>query len=240
MRVQWSVALLGGFLSFVFAAAPAPAWAGPLTNDSFETPPVSAGNYVNIAVGGEAAAGFTGWTVASGNIDVVNLTAPFLGVNWSVPAIDGNQILDLNGTTIGSISQDFTTVIGQSYAYQFWYTNNPLGGINESASVGLLDVATNAGLGSKSISHTSATLTDPDWKLGIGFFTAIGSTTRITFASTSNLGDSSGGIMIDAVGINLAPAQAVPEPTTLLMAGMGLAPFIAGALRRRQATGARV
>jgi hypothetical protein len=237
MRVEWSVLLFGFFLSLAVAVSPAQTLAGPvLVNPGFETPPVSAGNYLNIAVGGEAAAGFTGWTVVSGDVDVTNLTAPFFGINWAVPAKEGDQVLDLNGFTIGSISQDFVTTAGQSYAYQFWYTNNPLGGTNETASVSLLDVATSTGLGLQTVSHTSATLTDADWKFFTGFFTAIGAATRITFASTSGLGDSSGGIIIDAVGVDIAAPRAAPEPSTFAMAGMGLfALFGARTIRRRQA-----
>jgi len=238
MRLQRSVVLLGGFLSLISAIAPGKALAFPLlTNGSFEAPAVVPGTFVNIVVGGEAVAGFTGWTIGTGDIDVVNLTAPQFGVSWAIPSKDGDQLLDLNGFTIGSISQVFATTIGEHYAYQFWYTNNPLSPGNESASVTLTDVGTNTDLDLLLVSHTSATGTEPDWKFATGFFTALGATTRITFASTSNLFGSSGGIFIDAVGVDVAPPQAVPEPSTLVMAGVGLVALFGAGARRRQASG---
>lgn len=240
MRVSRSVVVLGGLLSLISAITPNRALAFPLlTNGSFEEPPIAAGSFLNIAVGGEAAAGFTGWTVTTGSVDVTNLTAPLFSINWAVPAKDGDQILDLNGTTIGSISQEFATAIGEHYVYQFWYTNNPLSPAGESASVTLSDVATSTDLDLLVVSHTSATGAEPDWKFATGLFTALGTTTRISFASTSNPGEPSGGIFIDAVSVDVAPPQAVPEPSTFLMAGMGfVALFGARAARRRRIAGA--
>ncbi|HEY9824915.1 MAG TPA: DUF642 domain-containing protein [Stenomitos sp.] len=173
-----------------------------VVNGSFEQPanPPAPGNFRTIVPGQESASGFNGWKVVSGNIDVVDATAPLLGINWGTQgAISGSQILDLNGDVGGRISQVITTVAGTPYTLSFNYTNNPLGAGNEKASVDIINVANRAVLLTKSFTHTSATLTNPDWKFLKLRFTATGTKTRLVFRSTSNLSDPSGGIILDAV-----------------------------------------
>lgn len=106
-----------------------------IVNGSFEVPanPPAPGNFLTIGPGAEATNGFTGWTITTGNIDVVDATAAVVGINWGAQgAIDGGQILDLNGTTSGGIAQNFVTTAGQQYQVTFSFANNPLGGGGES------------------------------------------------------------------------------------------------------------
>lgn len=200
--------------------------AGLIINGSFEAPTVAPGNYLDINPGQESADGFTGWKVVSGNIDVVNGTAPLFGENWgSQAAINGSQILDLNGFTEGTISQQFTTTPGQTYTLGFWYANNAVDNsppYPHTADITLADIGTtNNILASTTITHDTSILSTPDWDFLSLNFVAQGTTTQLTFASTSGLNDPSGGVVLDAVTVNPASANAAPEPTSLTLLGMG-------------------
>jgi hypothetical protein len=211
--------------------------AGLVVNGSFEQPGVAPGTFIDISPGQEAGVGFTGWTVGRGNVDVVNATAPIFGINWGAQAtITGSQLLDLNGFTEGSIYQNLTTVAGQVYTLSFWYANNPVGNnppYPHTADVFVADIGTtNNPLGMTSIAHNTSTLTSPNWQFRSLNFVAQGSTTRLTFASTSNPGDPSGGVVLDAVDVNAAPAAA-PEPSSVVLLGLGGLGVI-GWFRRRK------
>jgi subtilisin-like proprotein convertase family protein len=89
-----------------------------VANGSFETPSTAPGSVIGNMTGGQ----LTGWTVGSGNIDLVNN-------NFCQPAA-GNQCVDLDGNTPGSIYQDIPTVTGQVYTLRFAHAANPvLGGV---------------------------------------------------------------------------------------------------------------
>ncbi|MGB8702661.1 MAG: DUF642 domain-containing protein [Thermosynechococcaceae cyanobacterium] len=203
-RPVFIVAVLFFMLQAAGHAQPAPK--NLLVNGSFESPsnPPAPGAFVTLSGGGEAAVGFTGWRIACpGSIDVVDFTAPLLGVDWgSQAAVNGSQILDLNGNTIGSLDQVFPTVAGRLYKLSFSYTNNPIGGGNESALVQLVNIgATRTVLLSKTIKHTTATLTQPNWKSLAVTFKATGPITQVIFTSTSGASDGGGGIMLDSVKV---------------------------------------
>lgn len=74
-----------------------------ISNGGFEVPALAtAGNYQNIASGGEPA-GFD-WLIFSGDVDVAHLpVSPFI----EYAAYEGNQALDLNGNQKGAIYQDY-------------------------------------------------------------------------------------------------------------------------------------
>jgi hypothetical protein len=94
----------------VFAAVWTSCGAG-LVNGDFESPVVTGqGLPANVAPPG------FGWTIASGDIDI-------LGTYWQ-PAT-GFQSLDLNGSTTGSIYQDFTFDSAGTWAFSFSLSANP-------------------------------------------------------------------------------------------------------------------
>ena len=176
-----------------------------------------------------------GWTIVSGSVDIVPSTG-----SW--PAYQGNQSLDLDGHSAGTISQTFDTTAGMTYQLSFAYANNPGGGAAaagddpgnpvRTATVSVLDDGGSTLL-SQDIGHEGSTAADMNWTIFTGSFTAHSATTTLVFTSTDPA-TSYGGIALDAVSV-----QAVPEPPGLALVGAGLATLAgyAGWRRRNPANG---
>jgi hypothetical protein len=223
MRLHAKLAICG--LTLFIAGAAAPALAA-LLNGGFETPALAPGGFQTITPGSEPV-GFA-WTVASGDVDLGNApVVPFI----LYTAYEGVQALDLNGTTSGSIYQEFATVFGQEYQLSFAFADNPTEGGLSSAAVNITDMTTSSILVNSTVSHSTSTNSPAfaDWQISVNTFTAIGPLTRLTFTSTSASTSSSGGIVLDDV--NLTP---IPEPSTCALAAIGVLSLIA--FRRRKAT----
>lgn len=176
-----------------------------LLNGGFESPsdPPAPGNYLTIAPGQERVAGFCGWRVESGTVDVVDAQAPLFGINWvSQPSIDGLQVFDLNGINNGTIRQTFGTIANQTYTLTFGMANNPLSGGPETGRVLVTDHPTGTVLLDLPLAHSNSTLTQPNWVNVSQPFTAAGAITRIRFISTTTPdGGASGGLVLDGVSI---------------------------------------
>jgi hypothetical protein len=142
--------------------------------------------------------------------DVKILRLPFPSENIQFTAFEGNQILDLNGTTRGAIRQDFLTSAGQDYVLTFAYANNPSANGVSNADVFLSDVVSSATLLNEPIPHGNSTNLNAQYIRFEGFFTAVGPLTRLEFVSTSPDGSPNGGILIDDVSV-------VPEPPAALL-----------------------
>ncbi|HQR09574.1 MAG TPA: DUF642 domain-containing protein [Gemmatales bacterium] len=189
-----------------------------LINGGFETPAEPVNLYRLITPGNEPV-GF-GWTVGLNSVEIQRQgyvggggTLPFNGASY-----EGLQLLDLDGfPNPGSITQTFTTTPGVQYALNFAYANNPYrvgspaqATVSVQDAVGLTNLITPL-----AFSHNTSTVSNYFWNLsGPLSFTASGTSTKLSFVSNNGSGDA--GIYLDAISV-----VAVPEPSTLVLVGMG-------------------
>ena len=198
--------LLAGAVALIPAASSA-----QVVNGGFEAP-----NVANPCCNTVPPASLPGWTVNTGNVNVVNGTFSSVAGNL---AFEGNQYLDLVGQGgVGSISQIVSTVAGQSYNLSFMYSHNVFSGVpSASAAVsldGLADV----------IIHSTGSNANLDWQNYSGSFDATGPSATLLFTNLS--GGTNEGIFLDAVSLTAA----VPEPSTWAMLLIGF--FGIGAILR--------
>ena len=190
------------FLGICLIAGVTASFANVLNNGSFETPVVPQGSYQTIAQGAEPA-GF-GWSVVSGNVDVVTQ-----GVVGAGTAFDGLQFLDLDGNMPGAIAQTFATRPGAVYTLKFAYANNfSAGSMSSQAVVSVVDATTSANLiPPLAIAHSSSSTSGLTWTQSATIqFTAQGATTTLVFTSTDP-SNSSTGILLDAISVDLVVAS---------------------------------
>ena len=123
-------------------------------------------------------------------------------------AFAGNQSLDLDGISPGTISQTFATTPGMAYAVDFAYSNNPER--TYASHIANVTVMGTAGLLNSVIQHDSATggqfatLAQMDYKLFHGLFTADSANATITFTSLDPANQFSG-VILDAVKVGVVP-----------------------------------
>ncbi len=221
MASNWWVVLLG-----IGLFCPAASRADLIVNGGFETPAVGATGISVISPGAEP--GGFGWTVGAGTVEVFGELGALPG-----PAFDGIQLLDLNGISVGALSQTFATVAGHDYWIEFAYANNYVHtgpGNPALALVSLFDAASSADLISPMlISHGTSAVGNLDWTLATLRFTAIGSLTTLRFDSQSPT--PFGGILLDGV----RGSAAIPEPSSVVLLGIGA--VVAGCWWRRNRAG---
>ncbi|MFB8237593.1 choice-of-anchor C family protein [Kitasatospora purpeofusca] len=82
---------------------------------SFETPKAPANSFTPLTAGQTIGP----WSVASGSVDLIG--AGF----WQ--AAEGDQSVDLNGNSAGTVTQRFTTVPGATYSVTYSLAGNPAG-----------------------------------------------------------------------------------------------------------------
>jgi choice-of-anchor C domain-containing protein len=162
------------------------------------------------------------WCVTQGTVD-------WIGNLWQSPPPGGNSI-DLDGNTIGGISQDIVTVPGLTYLLSFWLAGNPAG----PPPIKTLSVTASAA--SKEFTFDVTNTSYPDnmgWTAESFAFTAASPTTTIGFASFDSLsvGFNSGTPYYGPV-VGDVSVSAVPEPAAILLMGTLLL-GLAGALKRR-------
>ena len=178
-RVSALPALLASLAIGLMATTTASAAA--LSNGSFETP-VATGTFQNFAAGQAIGA----WTVASGNVDLVHSNL------WT--AADGDQSVDLNGSTPGSLCQSFDTQAGSDYVVSFSMSRN--GG----AASATMDVTVDGTVFGSYVHNVPWTAADPAWQPHSLQFTASGASTSLCFVSTTTATVAHGPV-VDAVAL---------------------------------------
>ena len=154
-------------------------------NGSFETGAYvqDAGGYgyMTVEASTPQAGVIDGWTVSNGEID-------WIGKYWT--ASEGSKSIDLNGLKPGAISQTFATTPNSNYVVAFKLAANP-DNYNNDFGAPALKTLTVAATGSGNTTATysfDATGHSHDamgWKDAAYSFVAKGSSTTITFASTT-------------------------------------------------------
>lgn len=190
-----------------------------LINGSFEAPPIAYGAGYTVAP-----VGF-GWTIASGNIELLS------SAYWQ-PS-NGNQSIDLNGSTTGSIYQDFIFSSSQTWVVKFDMSANPdLNTRGDSAGSGLKSMRVDFGtpglmttLGTYSLDSAPRTIANMQY---VSFSTPeilVSDSVVYRLQFTSLVGGINGPVL-DNVQL-----QVVPEPSAAALLCSSLVGFIA--LRRR-------
>jgi hypothetical protein len=202
----------------------------PLLNGGFESP-----SLVNPTFAFDVGVAFptnfiTGWTVTQGTVDLTGTCC--------IPAHSGVNSVDLVGSGFGNgaITQTFTTVAGQQYDLTFWYTHNFGASAASFSANAIVKDSSNAVLQTTSVTHNLAsTLANPNWTLSSSLFTALSTTTTLTFLNTA--GAFNGGIYLDDVSID--PVNAVngtPIPGALPLFASGLGALCLLTWRRKRKT----
>jgi subtilisin-like proprotein convertase family protein len=156
-------------------------------SNGFEGPPngsPSAGSYF----GG-------GWLVNSGDVDVV-----YNGVYGpGIPtAYQGTNFIDLNGVGPADITTNVSTVVGQTYALNFAFAQNP-DGPNNGSPTAAVDVRQNSTLvGFVSLTTSGFSWSNLGWSTTSFVFTATAPVTQIEFVSSTT---GNYGMLLDAVSL---------------------------------------
>jgi membrane carboxypeptidase/penicillin-binding protein PbpC len=173
-----------------------------LTNCSFELPTITAGTYSLFS----SDAGIDGWTVAgaAGNVDTLSTT--FTQNGYSFVSEDGQQAMDLTGTTntATGVAQTVTTTVGTHYTLSFWVGNvvNPDGIFGVTSTVNVLINGTQV-LAAENSGGMGTTMLN--WQQFSWEFVAASTATTIAFINGDPSNDTSN--FIDNVILSVASAQ---------------------------------
>lgn len=158
-----------------------------IANGSFECPSIWQQNSVVEYDAGSTA--ITGWTVSSGSVDLVGSSY------WT--AQDGNQSIDLAGSSSGALSQTVLTTSGDKYTLSWYMAAN----LNCGQAIKTMNVSWNgASVATPTFDGTGHTSTSMGWTQGSIVVTATASTSTVTFADATP-DDSQCGAALDDVSL---------------------------------------
>lgn len=159
----------------------------------------------------------TGWRVLPTGVNYVDSSV------WD--AQSGSRSVELNGVSIGGVSQQFYNVyeVGRTYRINFWLSANPLGANGDYKAI-----VSATGGGPQTFTYTKTadnSATNMLYQRYTYLWTPAAVNGSIAFRTNAN---ALFGPVLDSVSVSL-----VPEPSTwaLLLAGFGLTGF---AMRRRR------
>jgi subtilisin-like proprotein convertase family protein len=135
----------------------------------------------------------SGWTVGSGNVDVVHVGIGLIG-----PSHTGANGVDLNGTTGGSVFTNVVTKAGQAYLLSFAHCRNPdnITPASVTATVELGSVVSNDFTYAYPNSYAN-----PAWSNRTVLFVANSNMTTVRFRS-KNPSTGAGGMFIDTIKLD--------------------------------------
>lgn len=191
-----------------------------LTNGSFESGAfVNQGNDTMSPIAGSTA--ITGWTVVTDTTAWIGPTNPF-----GLSASDGSYFLDLTNYTPGApfagVSQTITTVAGATYELSF--------DLGASTYWGRPDGLTASAAGTSANFVAPSTGTNNDWYHETMQFVATSGSTTIVLQGTSGYNY----IGLDNASVVFVSGPQVPEPSSGILAALGLAVVGLLAYRRRE------
>ncbi len=169
-----------------------------LNNGSFESNLQTAGSW-------KVFTALTGWSAAAGGVELRNQVAG--------NAADGSNFVELDTYGNSSISQQFATVVGQTYNLSFAYAER------EGVAASSNGISWSAGNMSNVVFGQD---TNTSWTVMETSFVASDVLTTLTFTAVGT--SDSLGTSLDAVSVT----QAVPEPASvsLLLAGLAACAFV--------------
>ena len=161
---------------------------GDLVRDGGFERPVLGGRFTSLQTGASAGA----WTVTSGSVDLVHK-------GYWAPA-GGDQSVDLNSCSAGTVSQDLATQAGQRYAVRYAYAGNP----ETSDRLKHFHVEVDgAVLEERTFDTTGRSVSAMGWVTGVTSFVASGTTASLAFVSDQ--AGSCGGATLDEVSVTPLP-----------------------------------
>jgi hypothetical protein len=214
--------LVGAAIGSALLASQARA-ANVIVDGSFEDPTVPIGSFTLFNSGTTFGTG-NPWSVvgpSGGNVGIVYKNFSQSGITF--PAQDGNQWIDLTGTSNSpaeGVQQTVATTIGQQYSLSFYVGNvNNVGGIFGTTSTVDVDVNGSQVLAAENSCTTTcpSTLT---WQLFTTTFIATSTSTVLAFLNGDPSNDTSNGL--DNITLNATTTSPTPLPGAFPLFATGL------------------